>query len=1242
MKKRYLGLLLLPLMIAACSGQAGGNSIPDYSYDSHTINHERKTGEIAAFDLIAPNDGLVVEGSCTFTWGASNNNADYFILEIASTNTFVTDDIDEVYVRESNITQNSFYLNYSLPKKDILYYWRVTAVNKDHSKQANDIANFYYKAPEVGEIPIKIEDEQDWVLHKEGSYADISIDRSDFFGTGNDSLAIVFDKEHTLQEPFEEHVSSNGWIVITKNEDRELYGTDAFYFNFYYSGHDANVLVRVLDYDGEYWHKQIQIANNSKQTILVKYEEFELRTAGTNIFNRKFDWEHIRYFEIVFERTFGDGICLFSNIKAVKFDSYKNMFVEKMDFRSTDMKDWTFENFNFEKTISENGDEITLTYDTAKGFSGYGFQNINVYKYFVQGDAIRMKVKYTGTGNNANFYFRILEEDNDRWQFKTPFTYFTRDEYKELVIPLKAFQRTDYMTGDGAKQFYYIQKFNVGLADNYTSGTISIKDLEVIKIRDILPEDAQIVESNGLSRRVVPNTGCIDDFNNYSIYTEMYYSWEQSVVNKDEAMKLDTLHKNGGIDNPYCAEFDYKADMEMATYQIYMDTTAVQDKNAFSIWLKDASVKPDDAAVSYLKDDDVAAEMTIQLTMDSGEWYRFIIDKVNKEWHKYTICFSDFFLQNGDTLFDNPIPLSSNHIIHMAFGFKYFYYDESGKSHPTYAIANPVYIDEIYLTNASSSSVEELSGTISEDKDGSGRATIETMENYQSTAEIFGYWSYGNNMEYNSIELSNVVSSQGGNHSIKMHYKGANSVSYARKTPFARNIQARGVCLDIKGDGKATVYLNLNWRVSASTLLKMRYAITNIPTTWTRYELGFDLFKDIAGSTNTIGLNDAKAIESISFGIVNSDNSDSDIYVDNLRLLKEIDYEDRIVTPINQEELKMKFEKYKNNPILKPNPQNQWEELCVLNPAAVYNEEDQTFYMVYRAAGNDKTHIIHLGLATSKDGINFTRVSDKPLLSGDPNGLDAGGCEDPRLVKMGDYFYLTYASRPFPPGQYWREDKEYFGFQPEYGPKVLVYNNTLTHLAISKDLRNWKKLGPMTDSHFDDRDVILFPETINGKFYMLSRAMERCGEGYPNKNPAIWLSSSDDLLHWDNYKLLMQGETDWEDKKIGAGTPPIKTKDGWLVLYHGVSTKDDAYRVGAILLDLNDPFKILARTKDFLMEPAEPYETNGYYNGCVFPTAVVDKDGKLFIYYGAGDKVVCLATCDKEALLKYLKEECRV
>ena len=869
----------------------GQNNNDTASYNQESIQRTTKTGEIGDFNLTGPENGFVTDTGFTFTWEEASN-ADNYQIEIASTASFVNDDADEVYVKESNLASNQYALNFNLPKKDILYYWRVTAVNADHTKKS-PVGNFYVTSPHIDEIPIKIEDEQDWVLHKEGSYADIKIDRSDFFGTGNDSLAIVFDKEHTLQgKP-----SSDGWIVITKSEDRELYGTDSFYFNFYYSGHDASVLVRVLDYDGEYWHKQVQISNNAKQTILMRYEDFELRTAGTNIFNRKFDWQHIRYFEIVFERTFGDGICLFSNIKAVKYDDYKGMFMDKMDFRSTDPKDWTYENFDFrnDMAISEDGTELTLNFTARNaetnpnGFSGYGFQNVNVYKYFIQGDAVRMKVKYTGASANAMFYFRILEEDNDRWQFKLSFNYLIKDDYKELVIPLKAFQRTDYMTGDGAKQFYYIQKFNIGLADNYATGSLSIKDLEVIKIDDI-------VESR---TRVVSNDGCIDNFNDYSVYTEMYYYWDQSTVNKDEAMKLDTIHKAGGTSNTYCAEFDYKADMEMATYQIMLDTKSVNaDKNAFSIWLKDASVKFDDPAVAYLDEKNIAAEMTIQLTMDTGEWYRYVIDKVEKEWHKYTIKFDDFVLNNGDTLFDEPNPLNVNHIIHMAFGFKYLYYDQQGNHHPTYAIANPVYLDEIYFVNATASSIEEISGTIKEDTDNPNRITIETMEGYANDQSIFENWSYATARDYNEMALATDVSSQGGAKSLRMHYKSYESVSYSRATQFANTITAKGFSIDIKGDGKATVYLNLNWR-SGTTLMKMRVTLSNLPTTWTHYEIGFELFKDVNGSSKTISANYAKNIESVSFGIVNNDYTSSDIYVDNLRLLKNIGYTTNTRTAID-------------------------------------------------------------------------------------------------------------------------------------------------------------------------------------------------------------------------------------------------------------------------------------------------------------------------------------------------------
>ena len=886
MKKRFLTLLLIPLLICGCKTEKKD----EYQYQQQNIQNPRKVGEIGEFNLLTPDNDFSTNTGFTFTWEEANN-ADYYQLEIANTVDFENDP-DEVYVRENNLYLPKFDLSYSLPKKDIFYYWRVTAKNKDHTKECNASGRFFYESVKVDNIPIEIEDEQDWVLHKEGSYADITVDRSNFFGNGKNSLVITFDKEHTSQGI----PKSDGWIVVTKTEDRELYGTDSFYFNFYYSGHDSTVLVRVLDYDGEYWHNQVQISNNAKQTIVMKYEDFQLRTAGTNIFNRVFDWQHIRYFEIVFERTFGDGICIFSDIKAVKYEDYKDMFIEHMDFRRDDMSSWTYENYNFIKNVSEDGSEITLTYnnehtsENPNGFNGYGFQNINVYKYLAQGgNALKMKVKYTGTGSTAMFYFRVLEEDMDRWQFKVPFTYFTRDAYKELIIPLKAFQRTDYMSGDGAKQFYFIQKFNVGLADNYTPGSISIKDLEVIKI--------------DRETRTVDASGRIEDFNNYDIYTQIYYYWEQSVVNKDEAMKLDTIHKIGGNKNTYCAEFDYKADMEQAVYQLYMDSTAAVGKSAFSLWLKDASKKPSDKpAIAYLDENDVTAEMTIQLTMDTGEWYRYTIDKVAKEWSNYTIMFSDFELFNPENfMIEGPNPLSSDHIVHMAFGFQYFYKDRNGKSHPTYAIANPVYVDELYFVNAPATSIVEIPGTIKHDTDNPDLVTIETMEDYSTSEEIFGWWSYGSLKDYNLMELANEVSSEGGTKSIKMHYQGSDSVSYYRATLFARSVQARGFSLDIKGDGKCIVYLNLNWR-NGSSLLKLRYEIRNIPTTWTHYEFGLSLFKDINGSNKTIMLNTAKDIESISFGIVNSDSSASDIYVDNLRLIKDnIDYEDVVIRPIGQE-----------------------------------------------------------------------------------------------------------------------------------------------------------------------------------------------------------------------------------------------------------------------------------------------------------------------------------------------------
>ena len=338
---------------------------------------------------------------------------------------------------------------------------------------------------------------------------------------------------------------------------------------------------------------------------------------------------------------------------------------------------------------------------------------------------------------------------------------------------------------------------------------------------------------------------------------------------------------------------------------------------------------------------------------------------------------------------------------------------------------------------------------------------------------------------------------------------------------------------------------------------------------------------------------------------------------------------------------KQLIKKYEGNPILKPYKGHPFEDLVVCNPACWYDEKEKTFYLLYRSAGDNKEHYIYLNLATSKDGFNFERYENNPVLSPTMDNFDEGCCEDPRIVKYGDLFYITYAYRPFAPGRYWEKDhylKPKFELD-DFAPCGLRWNTSNTGLAISKDLIHFKKLGRITDYNLDNRDVILFPRKINGKFYRLERPVEYTGDYWKTPVPSIWINSSDNVMEWkDIPRLLAKPEFDWEQKKMGGSTPPIETKDGWLVLYHGVSNVDDAYRVGAMLLDLNNPEKVLARIPYFLMEPTVPCETDGYYNGCVFPTGQAIVGDTMYIYYGGADHFVNAATCSLSELLTELKK----
>ncbi|MDD5598571.1 MAG: hypothetical protein PHV82_11555, partial [Victivallaceae bacterium] len=174
-----------------------------------------------------------------------------------------------------------------------------------------------------------------------------------------------------------------------------------------------------------------------------------------------------------------------------------------------------------------------------------------------------------------------------------------------------------------------------------------------------------------------------------------------------------------------------------------------------------------------------------------------------------------------------------------------------------------------------------------------------------------------------------------------------------------------------------------------------------------------------------------------------------------------------------------RLEKYHANPIIAPHESNRWENFSVCNPAACY--ENNKFYLLYRAAGNDEAHKIHFGLAVSRDGCRFERISPEPVLSPSADGPDAGCVEDPRIVKFGEYFYITYAYRPLPPGRYWLQENS-SAFMPEEPAEApFFYRNNVTQsgLIISKDLKTFHRLGRLTHPADDNRDVIIFPEKDN-------------------------------------------------------------------------------------------------------------------------------------------------------------------
>ena len=195
-----------------------------------------------------------------------------------------------------------------------------------------------------------------------------------------------------------------------------------------------------------------------------------------------------------------------------------------------------------------------------------------------------------------------------------------------------------------------------------------------------------------------------------------------------------------------------------------------------------------------------------------------------------------------------------------------------------------------------------------------------------------------------------------------------------------------------------------------------------------------------------------------------------------------------------------------------------------------------------------------------------------------------------------------------------------------------------TSLAVSKNLEKWERKGIIFREQ--NKDVVLFNEKIKGKYVAFHRP-----EGFFEfSRPSIWISYSPDLVYWGREKSILQPRRDsWDSDRVGAGAPPIKTKKGWLLIYHGVRRKDDTtfYSAGAVLFDLKNPEKILARSpaKKPLIEPMKNYEKTGFMNNVIFPTgAIIDLKGKdLLIYCGGADSIVSVKKIRIDDILKSME-----
>lgn len=315
------------------------------------------------------------------------------------------------------------------------------------------------------------------------------------------------------------------------------------------------------------------------------------------------------------------------------------------------------------------------------------------------------------------------------------------------------------------------------------------------------------------------------------------------------------------------------------------------------------------------------------------------------------------------------------------------------------------------------------------------------------------------------------------------------------------------------------------------------------------------------------------------------------------------------------------------NPIISPSG-HSWEDMAVFNPGAVYS--GGKVHLFYRALGEEG--ISRVGYAVSDDGIHFTRFSEPAFTMKTPpsgrfkspipeknrynpdqwsSGGGWGGSEDPRTVVIGDRLYMTFSVF-------------------ESWESIRIALTSLPLSDLEKRRWNWTEHFFISPQGETNKNWVLFPEKIREKFAILHALTPRICVAYAG-SPNAWREKP---IKSDNRRGGHKGR--WDAFIRGAAAAPLKTKRGWLLFYHGMNPeKGPGYSVGAMLLDLKDPTKVICYSHEPVLSPETWYE-NDWKPGVVYASGAVVKDGTLFLYYGGGDKTVNVATAPLGAFVQAL------